>query len=180
MTNNYYVIQLFDRMNNLIAPFGHIDYLKLPATNFIPGSATTFSFNTTGIASYTYSPSTAGTSSIYSIGPAVNTAINPTSMGNVYSTIGKVPNNYWPVFSTTDTRTLSASYKDFKTNEAAKKFMQYFVQEENMQKHFCGSIFASNPLKPMYYFDDAYLQSFTFKGDDLQFEMSVLDFETFD
>jgi len=112
---NYYMIQLFDKLGNQIVPFGRINYLVLPSP------------------------------------------VKP--------------------------QRLRTSYEDFERNEGAKSFLAYFSYEPNLKQRFCGSIFASNPMKMMAYFDDAFVKSMEVRPEQfgafsqLDFCLVVNDFE---
>jgi len=128
--NYYYMLQLFDKMGNQIAPFGRINYLVLPRIE-------------------------------------QNTGLN------------FVPNTHLYIPYMTD---FSASYEGFERNEGAKSFLAYFSYEPNLNKTFCGSIFYSNPMKMLAYFDDAFIKSLEinpdkFGGFTIDFCFMVNDFE---
>lgn len=183
MNSNYYLIQLFDKMHNAIAPFGHIDFLKLPKTytpNYTVSSVTFPAYSSTGAIS---PPLNNTINTTNSTGSFYTTTTFPTLNNNsyTYSSSGAYQiiqnNSVWP-FSYDLPQSLYATYINITENEGAQKFMSYFSIKENMNKNFCGSIFASNPLKPMFYFDDAYLRRIDFKDDNIEFEIAVNDFET--
>jgi hypothetical protein len=132
---NYYMLQLFDKIGNQIVPFGRINYLVLPRVE-------------------------QDSQMIHSIG-SKNSAYIPC---RIYMT------------------DFSAAYEDFERNEGAKKFLAHFSHEPNLNKRFCGSIFSSNPMKMLAYFDDAFVKSMEVKPDfgglnALGFCFAVNDFE---
>jgi hypothetical protein len=132
---NYYMLQLFDKIGNQIAPFGRINYLVLPRVE-------------------------QDSQMIHSIG-SKNSMYIP---GRTYMT------------------DFSASYEDFERNEGAKSFLAHFSYEPNLNKRFCGSVFSSNPMKMLAYFDDAFVKSMEVRPGEfgdfmLDFCFVVNDFE---
>jgi len=77
----------------------------------------------------------------------------------------------------TEMTEFAATYENLEFNEGGKRFLEYFSKDESSMTRFCGSVFSSNPLQMLAYFDDAFLQSFSFNEGNVEFSLRVNDFE---